>query len=57
MDMLGPWSPSTYEIRPAAIHANTIEIPDAPFDMPPHPTDEKGRMKMPAYLLTAHKSG
>ena len=45
------------EIRPAAIHANAIEIPDAPFEMPPHPTDEKGRMKMPAYLLAAHKSG
>ena len=45
------------EIRPAAIHANAIVIPDAPFEMPPHPTDEKGRMKMPAYLLTAHKVG
>jgi SAM-dependent methyltransferase len=44
------------EIRPAAIHANALVIPDAPFEMPAHPTDEKGRMKMPAYLLTAHKS-
>ena len=45
------------EIRPAFIHANAMQIPDAPFEMPPHPTDEKGRMKMPAYLVTAHKSG
>ena len=45
------------EIRPAAIHANTIDIPDAPFEMPDHPIDEKGRVKFPAYLLTAHKAG
>jgi SAM-dependent methyltransferase len=45
------------EIRPAFIHANAIEIPDAPFEMPPHATDDKGRVKMPAYLLTAHKAG
>ncbi|MCV7253772.1 class I SAM-dependent methyltransferase [Mycobacterium hackensackense] len=43
------------EIRPAFIHANTIAMPDAPFDMPPHATDEKGRVKFPAFLLTAHK--
>ena len=45
------------EIRPAFIHANAIEIPDAPFEMPSHERDKKGRMKMPAYLLTAHKAG
>ena len=45
------------EIRPAFIHANAIEIPDAPFEMPSHERDKKGRMKMPAYLLTAHKGG
>jgi SAM-dependent methyltransferase len=45
------------EIRPAAIHANAIEIPDAPFEMPAHPTDEKGRVKFPAFLVTAHKAG
>jgi SAM-dependent methyltransferase len=45
------------EIRPAFILANAIEVPDAPFEMPPHPTDDKGRMKMPAYLLSAHKAG
>jgi hypothetical protein len=46
------------EIRPAFIHAN---IPPAPPDsdvpMPEHDRDEKGRMKLPAYLLTAHKGG
>jgi SAM-dependent methyltransferase len=45
------------EIRPAAIHAKALDIPDAPFEMPPHPTDEKGRVKFPAFLLTAHKAG
>jgi hypothetical protein len=46
------------EIRPASIHAN---IPPAPpgsdVPMPAHDRDEKGRMKLPAYLLTAHKAG
>ncbi|WP_102419395.1 class I SAM-dependent methyltransferase [Mycobacterium sp. 4858] len=44
------------EIRPAFILSNVVEIPDAPFEFPPHERDEKGRMKMPAYLLTAHKA-
>jgi SAM-dependent methyltransferase len=44
------------EIRPASIHANIPQIPDMPFEMPPHPKDDKGRTKMPAYLLTAHKA-
>ncbi len=44
------------EIRPAYIHANIPQIPDAPFEFPPHDDDEKGRMKLPAYLLTAHKA-
>jgi SAM-dependent methyltransferase len=44
------------EIRPAAIHAHTNAIPDAPFEMPTHPFDEKGRVKFPAYLVTAHKA-
>ncbi len=43
------------EIRPAFIHANIPPITDAPFEFPPHDHDEKGRMKLPAYLLTAHK--
>jgi hypothetical protein len=33
------------------------QIPDLPFEFPPHDKDEKGRAKMPAYLLTAHKAG
>jgi SAM-dependent methyltransferase len=51
---------STYweidEIRPAFIHANIPQIEDAPFEFPPHDHDEKGRMKLPAYLLTAYKA-
>jgi SAM-dependent methyltransferase len=45
------------EIRRAFIHAHIPEINDAPFEFPPHDHDEQGRMKMPAYLLTAHKAG
>lgn len=45
------------EIRPAYILSNAVQIPDAPFEMPPHERDERGRVKMPAYLLTAHKAG
>ncbi|MEM6106286.1 class I SAM-dependent methyltransferase [Mycobacterium sp. 050272] len=45
------------EIRPAYIHANMHAMADAPFQFPPHDRDEKGRMKLPAYLLTAHKAG
>jgi SAM-dependent methyltransferase len=46
-------------IRPAFIHANMeAALPaDAPFKMPTFEDDEKGRQKMPAYLLTAHKAG
>ena len=44
------------EIRPAYIHAH---IPPAPPEsdvpMPEHERDEKGRMKLPAYPLAAHK--
>jgi SAM-dependent methyltransferase len=45
------------EIRPAAIHSNIptgAGIP--PLDLP-HEKDEKGRVKFPAFLLTAHKAG
>lgn len=45
------------EIRPAFILSNMIEVAGAPFEFPPHELDEKGRRKMPAYLLTAHKAG
>lgn len=44
------------DIRPAFIHANPVVVPDAPVDMP-HDLDEKGRLKFPAFLLTAHKDG
>ena len=44
------------EIRPAFIHANPIVVPDAPFEMPAHDHDDKGRIKFPAFLLTAHKA-
>lgn len=44
------------EIRPAYIHANIPEISGAPFEFPRHQRDEQGRMKLPAYLLTAHKA-
>lgn len=43
------------DVRPAFIHANMPSGPGAPFELPPHDLDEKGRMKLPAYLLTAHK--
>jgi SAM-dependent methyltransferase len=45
------------EIRPAIIHANVPKMPEMPGMTLPHPTDEKGRVKFPAYLLTAHKAG
>jgi SAM-dependent methyltransferase len=44
------------EVRPAFIHTNVIKRPDMPFEMS-YPLDEKGRFKMPALLLTAHKPG
>ncbi len=46
---------SVDEIRPAFIHANIPSGPGAPFELPPHELDQQGRMKLPAYLLTAHK--
>jgi SAM-dependent methyltransferase len=45
------------DIRPSFILSNVVQIPNAPFEFPPHDRDEKGRIKMPAYLLTAHKAG
>ncbi|CAM4115973.1 Mg-protoporphyrin IX methyl transferase [Mycobacterium basiliense] len=47
------------EIRPAYIHANVPpmpQLPAPPIEFPPHDRDEKGRVKFPAYLLTAHKA-
>ncbi|OBK92722.1 class I SAM-dependent methyltransferase [Mycobacterium sp. 1165178.9] len=45
------------EIRHSFILSNAVNIPNAPFEFPQHDRDEKGRVKMPAYLLTAHKAG
>jgi len=46
------------EIRPAYIHANIPAVPQSQDGaMPPHDRDDNGRMKLPAYLLTAHKAG
>lgn len=42
------------EVRSAFIHADLP--PDARADMPHFDTDEKGRLKLPAFLLTAHKA-
>lgn len=44
------------EVRPSFILSNAVNIPGAPFEFPPHDRDEKGRIKMPAYLLSAHKA-
>lgn len=45
------------DIRPAFIHANAVALPaDAPFELPKHGFDEKGRIKFPAFLLSAHKA-
>jgi SAM-dependent methyltransferase len=45
------------EVKPGFIHANIPpNLPDAPFQMPEFSRDEKGRAKMPAYLLSAHKA-
>ncbi|MCV7225890.1 class I SAM-dependent methyltransferase [Mycolicibacterium komossense] len=46
------------EVRPAFIHANTPPLEamkSASFEPPQHDRDEKGRMKFPAFLLSAHK--
>jgi SAM-dependent methyltransferase len=43
------------DVRPAAVHANMPGAPGGPFAS--YDRDEKGRVKMPAYLLTAHKAG
>jgi SAM-dependent methyltransferase len=45
------------EIRPAFIHANLIAFREMEMAAAPHARDEKGRIKFPALLLTAHKPG
>ncbi|WP_454792683.1 class I SAM-dependent methyltransferase [Mycolicibacterium lutetiense] len=45
------------DIRPAFIHATAMAMPaDVPFELPNHDLDDKGRIKFPAFLLTAHKA-
>jgi SAM-dependent methyltransferase len=44
------------EVRPAFIHATAVAFRDAPFELPSHDRDDKGRIKFPAFLLTAHKA-
>lgn len=45
------------EIRRASIHANPARVHDSDDEAVPSdlPTDEKGRIQLPAYLLRAHK--
>jgi SAM-dependent methyltransferase len=43
------------EIRPAFIHANTPNVPGSPIEVA-QGRDDKGRVKFPAFLLTAHKA-
>ena len=45
------------EIRPAFIPANMPETSESPDWPTKFELDEKGRRKMPAFLLTAHKAG
>ncbi|MGH3560687.1 MAG: SAM-dependent methyltransferase, partial [Mycobacterium sp.] len=45
------------EIRPAFIHSKVPQVPEVTVAMPLHDRDDRGRMKMPAYLLSAHKAG
>jgi SAM-dependent methyltransferase len=45
------------EVRPAKIHAYMPEFPGKPDAPMPFELDEKGRAKMPAFLLSAHKAG
>ncbi|MGV0635914.1 class I SAM-dependent methyltransferase [Mycolicibacillus trivialis] len=43
------------EIRPAFIHSTMQQFGDGAPQFPPRDTDEKGRMKMPAFLVSARK--
>lgn len=43
------------EVRPAFIHAVMPKLPEDAGPMPPHALDDKGRVKLPAFLLSAHR--
>ena len=45
------------EVRPAFAYANAAAFRDAAMATVPHDRDEKGRIKFPVFLLTAHKPG
>jgi hypothetical protein len=45
------------DIRPAKIHSHKPEFADLPDGAMPIDLDAKGRVMMPAYLLSAHKAG
>lgn len=44
------------EVRPAFIHASMGPIPDEALETLPFDLDEQRRAKMPAFLLSAHKT-
>lgn len=44
------------EIRPATIHSHKPEFSGMPEGAMPFELDEKGRLTMPAFLLSAHKA-
>jgi SAM-dependent methyltransferase len=43
------------DIRPAHVHGNMPPVPESPFAS--YERDKKGRTKLPAFLLSAHKAG
>jgi SAM-dependent methyltransferase len=45
------------DIRPAKIHSHKPAFADMPEGAMPFDLDTKGRLMMPAYLLSAHKDG
>jgi SAM-dependent methyltransferase len=45
------------EVRPAFIHATAAAFREAAMAAVPYDRDEKGRIKFPGLLLTAHKPG
>ncbi|WP_396929802.1 class I SAM-dependent methyltransferase [Mycolicibacterium sp.] len=45
------------DIRPAKIHSHKPEFADLPDGAMPIELDAKGRVMMPAFLLSAHKAG
>ena len=42
---------------PRVHHADVPQVAGMPFEFPPHDRDVKGRVKFPAYLLTAPQGG